>query len=127
MIAAKLEDAQFGEACAARIAKALAWVAATDMHALEPGRHDIDGDALFVNCMSVTTSLPASKSFEAHHRYLDIHYVIEGEELIGVAPVGAVAAGFGAEGVGAVPVLLTGVVLTVVALAVGRPWTLTTR
>ena len=88
MIAAKLENAQFGEACAARIAKALAWVASTDMHALEPGRHDIDGDALFVNCMTVTTSLPASKSFEAHRRYLDIHYVIEGEELIGVAPVG---------------------------------------
>jgi peptidoglycan/xylan/chitin deacetylase (PgdA/CDA1 family) len=38
MIAAKLEDAQFGEACAARIAKALAWVASTDLHALEPRR-----------------------------------------------------------------------------------------
>ncbi len=88
MIAAKLNDAQFSEACNARIAQALAWVAATDMRALEPGRHDIDGDALFVNCMTVTTSLPADKQFEAHHRYLDIHYVIEGEELIGVAPVG---------------------------------------
>ena len=88
MIAAKLGDAQLGEACARRVARALEWIAQTDMAALEPGRHDIDGDEVYANVMEVTTSLPKDKSFEAHHRYLDIHYVIAGEELIGVAPVG---------------------------------------
>ena len=88
MIAAKLADAQLGEACANRLARALEWIAQTDMAALEPGRHDIEGDDIFANVMEVTTTLPADKSFEAHRSYLDVHYVISGEELIGVAPVG---------------------------------------
>lgn len=88
MIVAKLEDAGFSKACMARMEKALKWIAETDMASLEPGRHDIDGDELYANVMEVTTSLPSSKSFEAHHDYVDIHYVIRGEELIGTAPVG---------------------------------------
>ncbi|MBR1828317.1 MAG: YhcH/YjgK/YiaL family protein [Atopobiaceae bacterium] len=88
MIAAKLEDAQLNAAGAERLARALEWISQTDMAALEPGRHDIEGDEIFANVMEVTTALPAEKSFEAHCSYLDVHYVISGEELIGVAPVG---------------------------------------
>lgn len=88
MIASALEDALFDDKTAARVAKAIAWLRATDMAALEPGRHDIEGDEIFANVMAIQ-SVPASqKSYEAHRSYLDIHYVIEGEELIGTAPVG---------------------------------------
>ncbi len=88
MIAAKLEDVPLGEVCAGRLARAFEWIAQTDMASLEPGRHDIEGDEIYANIMEVTTALPTEKSFEAHRSYLDIHYVISGEELIGVAPVG---------------------------------------
>jgi YhcH/YjgK/YiaL family protein len=88
MIVSKLDDALLGAACMERLAKALDWVAQTDMAALEPGRHDIEGDEIYANVMEVTTCAPAEKQFEAHHAYLDVHYVIEGEELIGTAPVG---------------------------------------
>ena len=88
MIAANLAHAMESEACMRRLALALEWLGKTDMVALEPGRHEILGDEIFANVMEVTTSKPETKSFEAHKAYLDVHYVIEGEELIGVAPVG---------------------------------------
>ena len=87
MIVSALENASFDAATTARLARALEWLAATDMAALAPGRHDIAGDEIFANVMEVTTMAPADKQFEAHHRYIDIHYAIEGAELIGVAPV----------------------------------------
>lgn len=88
MIVAACNDAQFDSATTARLSRALEWIAQTDMAALEPGRYDIYGDEIYANVMEVTTALPADKQFEAHRRYIDVHYVIKGEELIGVAPVG---------------------------------------
>ena len=88
MIVATRENAQFDAKTAARITRALEWIGRTDMPALEPGRHDIAGDELFANVMEVQTMHPEDKQFEAHRAYIDVHYVIEGEELIGVAPVG---------------------------------------
>ena len=88
MIASALATASFDEATAARLARALDWISQTNMAALEVGRHDIVGDEVYANVMEVTPMLPASKQFEAHRRYIDVHYVIAGEELIGVAPVG---------------------------------------
>ena len=88
MIVSALATASFDEATAARLARALDWISQTDMASLEPGRHDIAGDEVYANVMEVTPMLPANKQFEAHRRYIDVHYVIAGEELIGVAPVG---------------------------------------
>ena len=87
MLAAKLENATLDEVTAARLARALAWIARTDIAALEPGRRDVEGDEIFANVMAIESVPAADKSFEAHHRYIDVHYVIEGEELIGTAPV----------------------------------------
>ena len=88
MIVSALDAAQFDAATAKRLSRAMEWLGQTDMAALTPGRHDIDGDEIYANVMEVTTCAPAEKQFEAHHAYLDVHYVIEGEELIGTAPVG---------------------------------------
>ena len=88
MIVSAINDAQFDAATAARLARALEWIGQTDMAGLENGRHEVEGDEIFANVMEVTTMCPDDKLFESHRRYLDVHYVIEGEELVGVAPVG---------------------------------------
>ena len=54
MIAAALESTLFDAATTARLARALAWIAQTDMVALAPGRHDIAGDEVYANVMEVT-------------------------------------------------------------------------
>lgn len=92
MITAKLSDLSQNDISGERFAKAFAWLAATDLASLEPGRHDIEGDDIFANVMSTTTTPATEKNYEAHRAYNDIHFVIEGEERIGIAPVAACTA-----------------------------------
>lgn len=72
-----------------RLGRGLDWLAENDWEAQELGRAEIDGDALFANVMAFETSFPESKDYEAHQAYIDVHYVLEGEERIAVAPVEA--------------------------------------
>lgn len=76
---------------AERFAKAYAFLRRDDLATLEPGRHEIDGDDVFANIQAVTTKPASEKTYEAHRRYFDIHYVISGTELIGVADVSRTA------------------------------------
>lgn len=55
----------------------------TDVRALEDGRHDIDGDKLFVNVSTLELRPMDAAHLEAHNRYIDIQVVVEGEEYFG--------------------------------------------
>ena len=67
--------------------EAFAYLEQTDLAALKPGKYLIDGDNVF----AIVTEGPARREdtakWEAHQLYQDIHYVIKGQEKIGVAPV----------------------------------------
>ncbi|XBS70403.1 YhcH/YjgK/YiaL family protein [Acerihabitans sp. KWT182] len=54
---------------------------------LEPGRYVIDGDALFFTVIEGTTRPLAGQRPELHRRYVDVHLLLEGEEIIGAAPL----------------------------------------
>lgn len=56
------------------------------------GRVDIDGDDVFALVQSYETEAAGDKSFEAHRVYLDIQFIVEGAEVIGVAPIGRLTA-----------------------------------
>lgn len=67
--------------------KAFAFLKDHDLNKIEKGKYPIDGDNVFA---SVTTD--SSKNFdktnwESHRKYIDLQYVIDGEEMIGVYPV----------------------------------------
>ncbi len=47
-----------------------------------PGRHDINGDKLFAIVSEYNGIFPGTL-LEAHRRYIDIHYVYEGEDTVG--------------------------------------------
>ena len=87
MIFTSLADAAHNDVTSARMAKALEFLARPDLAELAPGRHEIMGDEVFANVQELTTVRPGEKNYEAHRRYADVHYVISGEELLGVAPV----------------------------------------
>ncbi|RPH30923.1 YhcH/YjgK/YiaL family protein [Buttiauxella warmboldiae] len=62
--------------------------------ALEPetlaaGRHEIDGDKIFMNVMTFDTALPESKRYEQHREYLDVQVLLSGRERIDFGPAGA--------------------------------------
>ena len=59
----------------------------SDLAALPMGRHIIDGDSVFALAMQSPSREPSAEKFEAHQDYIDIQYLVSGEEVIGVTPV----------------------------------------
>jgi len=68
-------------------ARAFAFLSGTDLAALPPGRHEIDGDRIFVLIDHREGRGNDDARLEAHRRYIDIQYTIEGQEEIGFAPL----------------------------------------
>lgn len=68
------------------VAAGLAFLANTDLTTLADGRYEVDGDNVYVNVMRYTT-LADNPTPERHEKYIDIFYLLEGEELVGVCPI----------------------------------------
>jgi YhcH/YjgK/YiaL family protein len=67
--------------------KAFAFLKETDLKKLELKRYDIDGDNLYVAMSEYNSKDPKTTRYEAHKKYIDIQYVVSGNELIGIAPL----------------------------------------
>ena len=69
-------------------AKAFTFIHSTNLAALEPGKFDIDGDAV----KAIVSDNPGKKKedsiakFECHNKYIDIQVCIRGTETIGWKP-----------------------------------------
>jgi YhcH/YjgK/YiaL family protein len=66
--------------------KAFYFLKNSDLSKLELKRYDIDGDNLYAPVSEYLTKNEEDAKFEAHQKYIDIHYVISGAEQIGIAP-----------------------------------------
>lgn len=55
---------------------------------LEIKRYDIDDNNLYATVSEYVTKNEEDARYEAHRKYIDIQYVINGQELIGLAPLG---------------------------------------
>jgi len=67
--------------------KAFTFLKSTDLSTIELKRVDIDGDNLFASPSEYITKNKEDANFEAHRKYIDIQYVINGSEMIGVAAI----------------------------------------
>ncbi|BCR06890.1 DUF386 domain-containing protein [Desulfuromonas versatilis] len=67
------------------IARALEYLAATDLAAAADGRYEIDGERIFAMIQSYPTKPPEQGFWEAHRRYVDVQYVVSGTERFGYA------------------------------------------
>jgi len=67
-----------------RIAKGFDYLRTTDLDSLPSGKHDIDGDTIFALVQEYQTKPIAECKLESNEKYIDIQYVIRGEELMGV-------------------------------------------
>ncbi len=65
-----------------RIEKALRFLSDTDFSTLEDGRHDIEGDDIYALISSYQTKTPVGAVPEGHSRYIDLQYVLSGEEEV---------------------------------------------
>lgn len=69
------------------VLRGLRFLAETDFSAPQ-ARYEIDGEKIFAFVQDYETK-PANDTPEAHRKYIDIQYLIQGEELVGVAPLEA--------------------------------------
>ena len=74
-----------------RLRQAFEWLDRTDVASLEVGRHDIDGDDIFVNVSELDLRPRSEAALELHREYIDIQIVFGGEEVFGWSPKSAVA------------------------------------
>jgi YhcH/YjgK/YiaL family protein len=57
----------------------------TNFSGLDPGRYEGFGENLFYMVNQYVTKESESVKFEAHRKYIDLQYVTEGEEMMGVS------------------------------------------
>ena len=63
--------------------KAFEFLRNNDIRKMEPGRHDIDGDNVFILVQEYVSKSVDNCGLEAHLKYADVHYVAEGFEYLG--------------------------------------------
>lgn len=68
-----------------RVYDALKFLAETDFSVIPVGKYQLDGDNIYYMVQEYETS--PERKIEAHLKYIDIQAVLEGEEIIGVAPI----------------------------------------
>ena len=67
-------------------AKAQEFIKNTDLKALEPGKHVIDGDNVWVNIADSQMKKLSQAQLEVHDKYIDIQIPLSGAEAFGVRP-----------------------------------------
>ena len=67
--------------------KAFVFLKNSDLEHMEVGRYEIDGDDVFAMIQKQITAASEQKKAESHFKYIDIQYLISGEEKQGFAPL----------------------------------------
>ena len=88
MIIDKIENAHLYKNISERINKSFEYIRTTDLKNLPAGRYPIDGENIFALVSEYQTKSESEGKLEAHKKYIDVQYVISGEELMGYAPLG---------------------------------------
>ncbi|WP_076538877.1 YhcH/YjgK/YiaL family protein [Shewanella sp. UCD-KL21] len=87
MIVDTLANHQLYHNLSPRLATALAHLAATDFSQYELGNYPIEGKDIFAIVNDYQTKPKHTESFESHQRYIDVQFVVSGEEEFGYLPL----------------------------------------
>lgn len=87
MIIDKLKNYYLYEGQHHRIDKSIECIRNIDFTGALAGRHEIYGDKLFFNLIEYETTCEEEREWEAHKKYIDVHYILKGEEIIGYEQV----------------------------------------
>lgn len=68
-------------------ARAFDFLNDTDLHALEPGKHAVQGEQIFAIVEACTGRSRAEAKLECHRRYIDIQLVLAGVDEMGWKPL----------------------------------------
>lgn len=87
MIFDRLSNSVQYEKLGEKIKKGFDFLKNNDLKNFQDGRYIIEGDEnepeIYANIQTLTTKKEEEKKWEVHRKYIDIQYVIEGEEKMG--------------------------------------------
>ncbi len=69
-----------------RVYTALEFLSKTDFTKMKLGRYELQDDNIFYMVQRYETD-PNKIVSEAHQKYIDIQFMVDGEEIIGIAPI----------------------------------------
>ncbi|RXJ49958.1 YhcH/YjgK/YiaL family protein [Gelidibacter gilvus] len=84
MILDKIENANLYKGIHPGIEKALNYIEKTNFNDLPMGKHEIEGHNLFVIFKEYLTKKVGGDLLESHREYIDVQYIVEGVEQMGV-------------------------------------------
>jgi biofilm protein TabA len=87
MIMDQLNNAGLYQFSNPRIVRGLEFLQSESVASLTPGRIDLDGNLLFALVQEYSTRPEFECAWEAHRKYIDIQYLVAGQERIDYAPV----------------------------------------
>ena len=86
MIVSDLNNISRQAAPSPNLQKAIHFLRSPDIQMLPDGRVEIDGERVFALVQRFQTKWVATPKFECHKKYIDIQFILSGEEIIGWAP-----------------------------------------
>ena len=87
MVVSDLDHIDHQTSGAPGLQKAFAFLRSPGIHQLPDGRVEIDGDRVFALVQRYETMMTDAPKFEFHRKYIDVQFIVSGEETIGWAPV----------------------------------------
>ncbi|MBE0572669.1 MAG: YhcH/YjgK/YiaL family protein [Ignavibacteriaceae bacterium] len=88
MIIDKIENSHLYKNISERISKSFEYIRTTDLKNIQPGKYEINGENIFALVSEYKTKSEQEGKLEAHRKYIDVQYVISGEEQMGYIPLG---------------------------------------
>jgi len=87
MIVSDLDHIDHQIASTPGLQKAFTFLRSDTIHGLPVGRVEIDGDRVFALVQRYETMITDAPKLECHRKYIDVQFIVFGEEVIGWAPV----------------------------------------
>jgi biofilm protein TabA len=94
MIVADLDTIEHQMPLTPELRQAIVFLRRKDLPDLPDGKMAIDGTRVFAILQRYRTAPIDAPKFEYHRKYLDVQYVLSGEEIIGWAPAAQMTASF---------------------------------
>lgn len=82
MIKDRLTNAKVYYLLSENLKKGFIWLKNTNLESINDGKYEIDGEKVYANVQTYKTKTDAN--YESHRNYIDIQYMINGEEKVGV-------------------------------------------
>lgn len=86
MIIDKIENISLYKGLYKRLDFAFDYITNADFSNLKAGKYQIDGNDVFILVNEYETKLVKAEVLESHRKYIDVQYILSGEEVIEYSP-----------------------------------------